>query len=95
MNVSKAASAACLVSAIQMFCNVRLALACRLLVQDIRGFMHPATLRSCLRPHLVDRLPEAERPVSDGELRVHCQATPLEIEQQLECCDNVEQSGRA
>jgi hypothetical protein len=23
--------------------------------------VHPATLRSCLRPHLVDRLPEAER----------------------------------
>ncbi len=33
------------------------------LVQDIRGFMHPATLRSCLRPHLSDRLPTAERPV--------------------------------
>jgi hypothetical protein len=52
-------------------------------VQDIRGFVHPAALRSCLRPHLVDRLPEAERPIGDGEPRVDRQTAPLEIEQQL------------
>ena len=52
-------------------------------VQDIRGFVHPAALCPCLRPDLIDRLPEAERPVSDGELRVDRQTTPLEIEQQL------------
>ena len=39
------------------------------LVQDIRRFVYPAALRSRLRPHLIDRLPEAERPVGDGELR--------------------------
>ena len=57
--------------------------ALRQLVQDIRGFVHPAALRSRLRPHLVDRLPEAERPVGDGKLRVDRQTAPLEIEQQL------------
>ena len=53
------------------------------LVEDIRGFVHPAALRSRLRPHLVDRLPEAERTVGDGELRVDRQTAPLEIEQQF------------
>ena len=52
-------------------------------VQDIRSFVHPAALRSCLRPHLLDRLPEAERSISDSELWVDRQTTPLEIEQQL------------
>jgi hypothetical protein len=50
------------------------------LVQDIRGFVHPAALRSCLRPHRVNRLPEAERPVGDGKLRVDRQTAPFEIE---------------
>src|SRR5271170_6138497 len=31
----------------------------------------------------IDRLPEAQRPVGDGELRPCCQTAPLEIEQQL------------
>lgn len=45
--------------------------------------MHPAALRSGLRPHLVDRLPEAECTVGDGKLRADRQTAPLEIEQQL------------
>src|SRR5271154_3585849 len=49
-------------------------------VQDIRGFVHPAALCPCLRPRLVDRLPEAECPIGDGELWVDCQTAPLEIE---------------
>src|ERR1700688_3389429 len=53
------------------------------LVQDIRRFVHPAALCTRLRPHLIDRLPEAERPVGDGELRPYCQTAPLEIEQEL------------
>src|SRR5204863_4367107 len=42
-----------------------------------------AALRPRLRPHLIDRLPESERPVGDGELRRDCQTAPAEIEQQL------------
>src|ERR1700730_6558898 len=85
MNPSSAASAAFRVSAIQMSCNARLAClqAFWQPVQDIRSFVHPAALRSCLRPHLLDRLPEAERPIGDSELWVDRQTTPLEIEQQL------------
>ena len=63
-----------------------MAFACRLfgsLFKTIRGFMHPAALRARLRPHLVDRLPEAERSIGDGELRVDRQTAPLEIEQKL------------
>src|ERR1700692_706190 len=52
------------------------------LVQDIRRFVHPAALCTRLRAHLIDRLPEAERPVGDGELRPYCQTAPLEIEQE-------------
>ena len=52
-------------------------------VQDIRRFVHPTALCSRLRPHLIDRLPEAERPIGDGELRGDCETAPLEIEQQL------------
>src|SRR5712691_13216529 len=53
------------------------------LVQDIRGFVNPAALCTRLRPHLIDRLPEAERSVGDSELRGDRQTAPLEIEQQL------------
>src|SRR5271167_3967213 len=53
------------------------------LVQDIRRLVHPAALRTRLWPYLIDRLPEAQRPVGDGELRPCCQTAPLEIEQQL------------
>ncbi len=53
------------------------------LVQDIRRFVHPTTLRPRLRPHFIDRLPEAERTIGDGELRPDRQTAPLKIEQQL------------
>src|SRR5271155_4888791 len=53
------------------------------LVQDIRCFVHPTALRTRLRPHLIDRFPEAERPIGDGELRSGRQTAPLEIKQQL------------
>jgi hypothetical protein len=43
--------------------------AVRQLVEDIGGLVHPATLRSRGRPQLVERLPEAERTVADGQLR--------------------------
>ena len=52
-------------------------------VQDIRRLVYPAALPARLRPYLIDRLPEAERPVGDSELRGDRQAVPLEIEQQL------------
>ena len=53
------------------------------LVQDIRRLVYPAALRICLRPHLIDRFPEAKRAIGDGELRSYCQTAPLEIEQQF------------
>src|ERR1019366_6514884 len=53
------------------------------LVQDLRGFVPPTALRSRLRPPLIARLPEAERPVRHGKLRIDRQTAPLEIEQEL------------
>jgi len=64
----------------------RLAFACRLFGNLFRTFAvlcTPTPLRTRLRPHLIDRLPEAERPVGDGELRRHRQTAPLEIEEEL------------
>ena len=46
-------------------------LALRQLVQHIGGLVHPAALAAGLRPHFLDRLPEAERPVGDRELGTH------------------------
>src|ERR1700682_365472 len=43
-------------------------LSLRQLVQDIGGLVYPAALAAGLRPHLLDRLPEAERTVGDCEL---------------------------
>ncbi len=57
--------------------------ALRQLVQDVRGFVHPAALLARRRPDLAERLPEAERAVGDGELRGDRQTAPLQIEQQL------------
>ena len=59
MNASSAASAAVLVCAIQMPCNARLALACRLFGSLFKTFAVLCTQQRVLRlrPHLVDRLP--------------------------------------
>src|SRR6202023_321701 len=46
------------------------------LVQDIGGLVHPTALAACPRPHLLDRLPEAEGAVGDRELGSHRQRTP-------------------
>ena len=45
--------------------------------------MHPAALAAHLRPHVLDRLPEAKRAVGDRELGADHKPTPLEIEEQL------------
>ena len=59
-------------------------LALRQLVEDVGGLVHPAALLACRRPHLAERLPEAERAVGDGEFGRDRQATSLlQIEQQL------------
>src|ERR1700748_1886338 len=42
-------------------------LALRQLVQDVAGLVDPATLTAGLRPYLLDRLPEAERPIVERE----------------------------
>jgi hypothetical protein len=74
-----------LVSAIQISWRARLAFACRLLgrlVEDVGGLVHPAALLAHRRPHLAERLPEAERTVGDGELRRNRKPAAPEIEQQ-------------
>ena len=58
-------------------------LALRQLVQDVGGLVHPAALAAGLGPHLLDRLPEAERAVGDRELGRHRKPTPLQVEKQL------------
>ena len=86
MKASNAATASFLVSAIQISCKRPLGLrllALRQLVQDVGGLVHPAALPAGLRPHLAERLPEAERAVGDGELGRDRQPAPLQIEQQL------------
>src|ERR1700730_17581124 len=55
----------------------------RQLVEDIGGLVHPAALASDRRPHLLDRLPEAECAVGDRELGSHRKTTPLQIEEQF------------
>jgi len=45
--------------------------------------VHPAALATCLRPHFLDRLPEAESAVGDREFRSHRKPTPLQIEEQF------------
>ena len=45
--------------------------------------MHPAALAAGLRPHFLDRLPEAERTVGDRELGGHRKSASLQVEQQL------------
>jgi hypothetical protein len=57
-------------------------LAFRQLVEDVGGLVHPAALLARLRPHLAERLPEAERAIGDGQLRRDRQPAPLQIEQQ-------------
>src|SRR6202035_5306295 len=49
------------------------------LVQDVRGLVHPAALLAGCRPHLAKRLPEAERTVSDRNLRPSRQAAAPHI----------------
>ena len=45
--------------------------------------MHPAALLACGRPQFAERLPEAERAVSDGEFGRDRQTSVLQIEQQF------------
>src|SRR6202171_5371410 len=53
------------------------------LVQDIGGLVHPTALAACPRPHLLDRLPEAEGAVGDRELGSHRKPPPFEVEEEL------------
>src|ERR1700732_2089593 len=53
------------------------------LVQDIGGLVHPTALAAHPRPHLLDRLPEAEGTVGDRELGAHRKPPPLEVEEEL------------
>src|SRR3981081_1079008 len=53
------------------------------LVQDIGGLVHPTALAAHPRPHLLDRLPEAEGAVGDRELGSHRKLPPVEVEEEL------------
>ena len=43
----------------------------------------PSAMTIGLRPHFLDRLPEAERAVGDRELGACCKSTPPQVEEQL------------
>ena len=45
------------------------------------GLVHPTALAACPRPHLLDRLPEAEGAVGDRELGSHRKPPPFEVEE--------------
>src|SRR5271156_4781054 len=53
------------------------------IAQDIGGLVHPTALAACPRPHLLDRLPEAEGAVGDRELGSHRKPSPFEVEEEL------------
>src|SRR3954447_2110973 len=55
----------------------------RQLVQDVGRLVHRAALMPGRGPDLLERLPEAERPVAGGQFRGDRQATCLEVGQQL------------
>src|ERR1700746_66447 len=82
---SNAASASFLLSAIQISCSARLAFDCWLFgsFQHIGGLVHPAALAAGRGPHFLDRLPEAERAISDRELGPDRKPASLQGEEQL------------
>src|SRR5271156_5065175 len=53
------------------------------IAQDIGGLVHPTALAASPRPHLLDRLPEAEGAVGDRELGSHRKPPPFEVEEEL------------
>jgi len=53
------------------------------LVQHVRRLMHPTPLVPCSWKYLVDRLPEAERTVADGNFRGDLQPPLLHFDQEL------------
>jgi hypothetical protein len=55
----------------------------RQLVEDIGSLVHPAALAAGLRPHFLDRLPEAERAVGGRELGTQREPAPLQVEEEL------------
>src|SRR5271170_4425003 len=58
-------------------------LALRQLVQDVGRLVDPAALAAGLRPHLLERLPEAERAVGDCEFGRYRKPAPLQVEEQF------------
>src|SRR5437660_10820537 len=58
-------------------------LALRQLVEDVGGFVHPATLAARLGAYLLEGLPKPERAIGHRELGANRQPTPLQIEEQL------------
>ncbi len=58
-------------------------LALRQLVQDVGGLVDPAALAAGLRPHFLDRPPEAERAVGDREFGPDREPAPLQVEEEF------------
>ena len=53
------------------------------LVQHVGGLVNPTSLVAGDGEDLLDRLPEAERAVADGEVRCNREPTPLDIDEEL------------
>ena len=53
------------------------------MVEHVRDLVHPAPLVACAGEDLVERLPEAQSTIPDGQFRGNGQATGLEVDQQL------------
>src|SRR5207344_3129628 len=53
------------------------------LVQHVDGLVNPTALVAGARKDLLDRLPEAERTVADGQVRRDLEATPLDVDEEF------------
>src|SRR6185436_21130764 len=53
------------------------------LVQHVGYLVNPTALVAGARKDLLDRLPEAERAVTDGQVRRDLEPTPLDVDEEL------------
>src|SRR6516164_4294359 len=53
------------------------------LVEHVDGFVHPTALVAGAREDLLERLPQAETAVANGEVWSNCEPSPLDIDEQF------------